>query len=545
MLRNIILNLITVLFVLWILPQSAGAATFTVTNTNDSGPGSLRQAILDAEASAGPDDIQFNLTGCPCTILLTTEFDGTSSLPTITDSLSILGPGADLFTIDGNGAALANRIFHIYNPFDPFTVDIMGLTVANGNPSGTSGGALWTRSMATVNIDSCVIRDNSAADNCGGALYNSQGATVNITNSTLSGNNSGFTGGGGVCNDIDSTVNMTNSTLTDNSTEANGGAVLASGNNSLVTLLNTTVVENRADEDATDPPANGGGLNADMSGVIRVKNSIVADNIDARTGTGNNCGTDNGGTIVSEGFNSESGTDCGFTNTGDAQNEDALLGALNLNGGTVPNFQLMEGSPAIDTGDNNGCPTEDTRETTRPLDGLADGTAVCDKGATEAGRVNLTIVSDVGGPAALKLQTVNPGQNISIAGTVTNLGPDYAPGVVVSTTLPSGVTFVSGSVGSAECNAAGQLVTCAVGSLGARDSLPVNLVIIAGDRNFTVLIQVTTTGQNLSSEDTLTLSFEVPSGGCALGHNGQISLASFFGVTILGLLWVRRRFFQT
>ena len=34
-------------------------AIFTVTNTNDSGPGSLRQAILDANASAGADTITF------------------------------------------------------------------------------------------------------------------------------------------------------------------------------------------------------------------------------------------------------------------------------------------------------------------------------------------------------------------------------------------------------------------------------------------------------------------------------------------------------
>jgi len=39
------------------------AATFTVTNTNDSGPGSLRQAILDANASPGADLISFNIPG--------------------------------------------------------------------------------------------------------------------------------------------------------------------------------------------------------------------------------------------------------------------------------------------------------------------------------------------------------------------------------------------------------------------------------------------------------------------------------------------------
>ena len=43
--------------------SSAHAATLTVTNTNDSGGGSLRQAILDANAGAGNDTITFNISG--------------------------------------------------------------------------------------------------------------------------------------------------------------------------------------------------------------------------------------------------------------------------------------------------------------------------------------------------------------------------------------------------------------------------------------------------------------------------------------------------
>ena len=39
------------------------AATFNVTNTNDSGSGSLRQAILDANAAGGADTIAFNIVG--------------------------------------------------------------------------------------------------------------------------------------------------------------------------------------------------------------------------------------------------------------------------------------------------------------------------------------------------------------------------------------------------------------------------------------------------------------------------------------------------
>ena len=43
--------------------SSLAAATFTVTNTNDSGAGSLRQAITDANGSGGPHTIAFDILG--------------------------------------------------------------------------------------------------------------------------------------------------------------------------------------------------------------------------------------------------------------------------------------------------------------------------------------------------------------------------------------------------------------------------------------------------------------------------------------------------
>ena len=68
------------------------ATTLVVSNTNNSGGGSLRQAILNANVSPGADTIVFSLTGCPCVISLTT------GLPTITDTLTVVGPGTDQFS---------------------------------------------------------------------------------------------------------------------------------------------------------------------------------------------------------------------------------------------------------------------------------------------------------------------------------------------------------------------------------------------------------------------------------------------------------------
>ena len=66
------------------LEDRAVPATFTVSNLLDSGPGSLRQAILDANASSGADTVGFS-SGVGGTITLTSQL-------AITDDLTIRGP---------------------------------------------------------------------------------------------------------------------------------------------------------------------------------------------------------------------------------------------------------------------------------------------------------------------------------------------------------------------------------------------------------------------------------------------------------------------
>src|SRR3982750_3722011 len=74
------------------------ANTITVTNTNDSGPGSLRQALVDANDG---DTINFAVTG---TIALT------SGELLVNKSITISGPGADILATNGNATY---RVFHI------------------------------------------------------------------------------------------------------------------------------------------------------------------------------------------------------------------------------------------------------------------------------------------------------------------------------------------------------------------------------------------------------------------------------------------------
>ena len=83
----------------------AVAATFTVTNTSNDGAGSLRQAILDANANTGADTIAFNIPGSGVQTIRPL-----AALPTISDAVVIDGytqPGSSVNTLaDGDNAVL-------------------------------------------------------------------------------------------------------------------------------------------------------------------------------------------------------------------------------------------------------------------------------------------------------------------------------------------------------------------------------------------------------------------------------------------------------
>ena len=104
-----------------VLEERALPSSYHVTNTNDSGTGSLRQAILDANANLGADSVVF-VTGLRGTIRLT------SGELLITDDLTIQGPGAKQLSVSGNNAS---RVFEIASGLD---VAISGLTITLFSP---------------------------------------------------------------------------------------------------------------------------------------------------------------------------------------------------------------------------------------------------------------------------------------------------------------------------------------------------------------------------------------------------------------------------
>ena len=113
--QDSVLSLIVILLVmvgLWRVTAVTHASTYTVTTTADSGPGSLRQVILDANANPGADTITFAIgaSGSQQTI------QPTSALPTITDPVTIDGwsQGGSGYTgpplIELNGALAGSSV---------------------------------------------------------------------------------------------------------------------------------------------------------------------------------------------------------------------------------------------------------------------------------------------------------------------------------------------------------------------------------------------------------------------------------------------------
>ena len=145
------LGLTLALTLLWLLGgnlHTVRAATLTVTNTHDSGIGSLRQAILDANASSGLDTITITATG---TISLSSSLD-------ITESVVIIGPGAGLLAVDGNNAG---RVISA-----SADLSLSGLTIQNGNAIGTGGGIYAAAALTLTNVN---VLSNTASSDGGGA----------------------------------------------------------------------------------------------------------------------------------------------------------------------------------------------------------------------------------------------------------------------------------------------------------------------------------------------------------------------------------------
>ncbi|MEO8505815.1 MAG: IPTL-CTERM sorting domain-containing protein [Acidobacteriota bacterium] len=222
------------------LGQPASALTFTVTNTNDTGLGSLRQAVSDANGAVGPDVVVFQ-SGVTGTILLDGQID-------ITDAVDIQGPGEAVVTVDGNNAS---RVFYIYSTAAPaISVTISGLTVAHGYDPNFGGGIVnFGENLA---LDHVTLDTNSAGDGGGGLASGGATSQLTITHSTFTGNSAYTRGGGLYFYDSGAPTLIQDSVFTGNdapggdSGPGRGGGMYFYGPSYDVTIERTTIANNTA-----------------------------------------------------------------------------------------------------------------------------------------------------------------------------------------------------------------------------------------------------------------------------------------------------------
>jgi hypothetical protein len=232
----------TCLSALCLIALSTQAATITVNNTNDSGPGSLRQALADA---LDGDTIDFNSSLNGQTITLT------SGQLVVDKSVAINGPGAPNLAVNGNAA---DRVVYIS---EDLTVTISGLTIENGNAGGFGGyGGGIFNAHSTLTVSNCAIRNNWALHG-GGGIFNYgdwASAALTITNCTISLNSTTSywdANGGGISSSGffgSATLEVLNSTVSDNWAANNGGGIFNGGvaGSATLTVNNSTVSGNSA-----------------------------------------------------------------------------------------------------------------------------------------------------------------------------------------------------------------------------------------------------------------------------------------------------------
>ncbi len=308
-------------------------SAFTVTNVNDAGAGSLRDAIAQANSNVGADTIEF-ATNLGPKITLSSQLD-------ISGDLTINGPGANKLAIDGNSLT---RVLNFTGSNG--TSYLNNITVSNGFATIGAGIELTGGSLTIL---SSAITGNQATDS-GGGIHAAPGTNLTVIQSLIA-NNQATKNAAGIW--AQSSFGIWNSTISDNIAQKFGGGIKTEIGG---VIYNCTIAGNYAGGSA------GSGIWVTNGWPIVFKSTVFAGNyrgfhVSVDSGLLDNLQCTNN---LFENSNGSGGIVAG---NGNIFTTNAQLGPLQDNGGPTLSRALGASSVGINAGNNFGQLSTDQRGT--------------------------------------------------------------------------------------------------------------------------------------------------------------------------------------
>ena len=333
-----------------------------VTSLNDSGNGSLRKAVSNANLMPGDDVVTFHPSVESGIITLTSG----EIIVENNGALEIKGRGASKVRISGN---YNSRIFLANNA--NFRVSDLTLMQGNGMGSNSSesykrGGAIFVKdgsfkmNRVTVENNLIEVSGQTTLVSSGAGIFIEGGGPHLIENSTFNFNRCFY--GAAIFNQ-NATVSILNSTITANTASMGGGGIYSTGQ---IILRNATIYKNTA------PAGSGGGLYVNST-AVSMGNTIIAGNTGPEI-------TNTQSEFVSAGSNliGDAPGDAANTNKpivylpSDILDTPPKLADADEYGGETITHALYPGSPAINKGNNSLATSFDQRGAPRIVQGTAD-----------------------------------------------------------------------------------------------------------------------------------------------------------------------------
>jgi uncharacterized repeat protein (TIGR01451 family) len=474
--------------------NTAFLTTLLVTNTNESGPGSLWQALADANDIGPRDTIAFNIPGTGVhTIVASRRRD----LPQINAPIVIDGTtqpgyaGVPLIEISGAPGNSTNGLFlnagnSIVRGLAINGFDLNGIHVNAGTP----GGNLFEANAIGTNAAGTVAIQNQGYGIALNAPNNTIGGVAPAAGNLLSGN--GLSGVGIFSTDNTLLRNAIGTDITQTSPLGNAlQGVFIQGSNNHVGSFATGVGNIIAFNGVAGVHVNSGTGNEIVSNAIYSNGALGIDLAppgvnpndagDTDTGANNRINTPvlssartvGADTLVQVGLNPNpsgpfqvhfyASPVCDASGSGEGQNG---LGVSSFGagpGGGITNFEVSFPTALAPPGTFVTATATDSAGNTSEF-------SVCALVAADAGTANLSIIMvDTPDP-------VTVGSELTYSIGVQNLGPNASSNATVTDVLPAGVTLVSANASIGSCSGT-TTITCTLGSIANGALVTISIVV--------------------------------------------------------------------